>query len=118
MLGIEVSSESSWDSARAAFQSLPQHMAPGLALLAEMVQQPRFDAGEFDRLKAERLADILQARADPGRLADEMFLRHLFDADDALPPALGRDAGVGRADHPRQRARAPRHPLATRRRHT
>jgi predicted Zn-dependent peptidase len=80
MLGIEVSSESSWDSARAAFQSLPQHMAPGLALLAEMVQQPRFDPDEFDRLKAERLADILQARADPGRLADEMFLRHLYDA--------------------------------------
>jgi predicted Zn-dependent peptidase len=38
------------------------------------------DRGEFDRLKAERLADILQARADPGRLADEMFLRHVFDA--------------------------------------
>jgi zinc protease len=80
MLGIEVSSESSWDSARAAFQSLPQHMVGGLALLAEMVQQPRFDLDEFERLKAERLADILQARADPGRLADEMFLRHLFDA--------------------------------------
>lgn len=80
MLGIDVSSESSWDSARAAFQALPPHMAPGLALLAEMVQQPRFDPGEFDRLKAERLADILQARADPGRLADEMFLRHLYDA--------------------------------------
>ena len=79
MLGIEVSSESSWDSARAAFQALPQHMVPGLTLLAEMIQQPRFDPDEFDRLKAERLADILQARADPGRLADEMFLRHLFD---------------------------------------
>jgi zinc protease len=79
-LGIEVSSESSWDSARAAFQALPEHTDEGLALLAEMVRQPRFDPGEFDRLKAERLADILQARADPGRLADEMFIRHLFDA--------------------------------------
>jgi zinc protease len=79
-LGIEVSSESSWDSARAAFQSLPEHADDGIALLAEMVREPRLDPGEFDRLKAERLADILQARADPGRLADEMFLRHLFDA--------------------------------------
>jgi predicted Zn-dependent peptidase len=79
-LGIEVSSESSWDSARAAFQSLPEHTDEGLALLAEMVRQPRFDPGEFERLRAERLADILQARADPGRLADEMFIRHLFDA--------------------------------------
>jgi zinc protease len=79
-LGIEVSSESSWDSARAAFQSLPEHTDAGLALLAEMVREPRLDPGEFDRLKAERLADILQARADPGRLADEMFLQHVFDA--------------------------------------
>ena len=79
-LGIEVSSESSWDLARAAFQALPEHTEAGIALLAEMVREPRLDAGEFERLKAERLADILQARADAGRLADEMFLRHVFDA--------------------------------------
>ncbi len=77
-LGIEVSSESSWDSARAAFQALPEHVDEGLALLAEMVREPRLDPDEFERLKGERLADILQARADPGRLADEMFLRTLY----------------------------------------
>jgi zinc protease len=79
-LGIEVSSESSWDSSRAAFQSLPEHVEEGLALLAEMLQQPRLDPVEFDRLKAERLTDILQSRADPGRLADESFRMHLYDA--------------------------------------
>ncbi len=77
-LGIEVSSESSWDSARAAFQSLSSHLAEGLSLLAEMVREPSLDPTEFERLKAERLADILQSRADPGRLADEMFLRHVY----------------------------------------
>ena len=80
-LGIEVSSESSWDSARAAFQTLPQYLDQGLALLAEMIREPRFDAVEFERLKAERLAEILQARADPGRLADETFLLNAFAAD-------------------------------------
>jgi zinc protease len=77
-LGIEVSSQSNWDSARAAFQALPAFLDAGLELLAEMVREPRLDAGEFERLKAERLADIEQARSEPGRLADEMFLRHLF----------------------------------------
>jgi predicted Zn-dependent peptidase len=80
-LGIEVSSESSWDSSRAAFQALPQHLDAGLALLSEMLREPRFDPGEFERLKAERLADILQARGDPGRLADESFLLHSYAAD-------------------------------------
>ena len=80
-LGIEVSSESSWDSARGAFQSLPRHLDEGLGLLAEMMREPRFDAGEFERLKAERLADILQSRSNPGHLADEMFLTHVYAAD-------------------------------------
>lgn len=79
-LGIEVSSESSWDSARAAFQALPEHVESGIELLAEMMREPRFDPGEFERLRAERLNEILQARSDPGRLAEEMFLRHVFDA--------------------------------------
>ena len=80
-LGIEVHSESSWDSARAGFQALGEHFDAGLALLAEMVRTPRLDEGEFDRLRAERLNDILQGRADPVRLADERFLRELY-ADD------------------------------------
>lgn len=77
-LGIEVSSESSWDSARAGFVALGEHLEAGLALLAEMIRTPRLDDGEFDRLRAERLNDILQSRADPGRLADESFIRELF----------------------------------------
>ncbi len=89
-LGLEIGSESSWDSARASFGALSQHLEPALALLAEMIREPRLEAREFERLKAERLADIMQARADPGRLADEMFLRSLYA--DGVPyqrPAAG-----------------------------
>lgn len=78
-LGIEMSSESSWDFARATFQALPRYLDEGLALMSDMVREPRLDPGEFERLKAERLADILQARADPGRLAEEQYLHNLYD---------------------------------------
>jgi zinc protease len=80
-LGIEVGSESSWDSARAGFTALGAKLDDGLDLLAEMIRSPRLDDGEFQRLRGERLNDILQARADPGRLADESFLREVY-ADD------------------------------------
>ena len=80
-LGIDVGSESSWDSARAGFAALGEHLEAGMELLADMVLAPRLDEGEFDRLKAERLNDILQARAEPGRLADERFLTEVY-ADD------------------------------------
>jgi zinc protease len=77
-LGIEVHCDSSWDNARAGFVALGEHLDAGLSLLAEMVRTPRLDPGEFDRLKAERLNDILQARADPVRLAEESYLRQLY----------------------------------------
>jgi zinc protease len=77
-LGIEVGSDASWDSARASFMALEDKLSDGLGLLSEMIRSPRFDEREFERLKAERLNDILQARADPGRLADESFLREVF----------------------------------------
>ncbi|HEY6609059.1 MAG TPA: pitrilysin family protein [Candidatus Limnocylindria bacterium] len=80
-LGIEVGSESSWDSARAGFTALGDQLDAGIELLAEMIRGPRLDEGEFDRIKAERLNDILQARADPGRLADERFLREVYAPD-------------------------------------
>lgn len=81
-LGIEMSAESSWDLGRAGFSALSDRYEAGLELLAEMVREPRFDPGEFDRLREERLADILQARSEPGRLAEEYFLRSCY-ADDS-----------------------------------
>ena len=95
-LGLEIGSESSWDSARASFGALTEQLEPALALLAEMILEPRLEEREFDRLKGERLADIMQARADPGRLADEMFLRSLYA--DGVPyrrPAAGGPETVG-----------------------
>jgi zinc protease len=80
-LGIELFADSSWDVARAGFVALPAQWPAGLALLAQMIREPGFDEGEFDRIREERLADILQARSEPGRLADEFFLRHVFGDD-------------------------------------
>jgi zinc protease len=95
-LGIDVSAESNWDSARAAFQAVAEHLSPGLALLAEMVREPRLDAGEFERLRGERLAEILQSRADPGALADETFIAQLYaDASAYRRPAAGLPESVG-----------------------
>ena len=94
-LGIEVSSESAWDSARAAFQATSEHVLDGLELLAEMVREPRLDPQEFERLRAERLADILQTHADPRTLADESFLRFAFSDDTPYRrPAAGTRATV------------------------
>lgn len=76
--GIDVSSGSSWDNVHAGFTALGDKFSDGLALLADVVRRPRLDAGEFDRLRAERLNEILQARSDPGHLADERFIGEVY----------------------------------------
>ena len=75
----------------AGFTALGSKLDDGLALLAEMIRTPRLDEGEFDRLKGERLNDILQARADPGRLADESFLREVYVHTMKIPAESFRD---------------------------
>ncbi len=111
-LGIELFADSSWDVARAGFVALPAQWTAGLALLAEMVREPGFDEGEFDRIREERLADILQARSEPGRLADEFFLRHVFGEGAPVRPAVGRHARDGRTAGRVPGARPPRAELA------
>lgn len=109
-LGIEMTSDSSWDLARAGFIALADRLEAGMRLLAEMVREPRFDEGEFDRLREERLAEILQARSEPGRLADEWFLRSCYAEDSPYGRLSGGvpetvepfTVGQARAHHDRQ----------------
>jgi zinc protease len=61
-----------------------------------MIRTPRLEEREFERLKSERLNDILQGRADPGRLADERFLGEVFAPDTPYGrPSAGSPETVG-----------------------
>ena len=51
---------------------------------ARCSRTPAFREREVERLKAERLAELLQLRAEPRGLADEMFSRFVYDAGVAL----------------------------------
>jgi zinc protease len=50
-----------------------------MPLFGEMLRAPAFPEREVERLKAERLAELLQIRAEPGALADEMFARFTYE---------------------------------------
>ena len=53
--------------------SRPTGFRPALDLVAEVLLRPTFPADEVERLRDERLNDLLQARADPRRRAEEAF---------------------------------------------
>jgi predicted Zn-dependent peptidase len=77
-LGAAIHAEAGWDAMSASVDVPAARLEPALELVAEMLARPTFPAGEVDRLREERLNDLLQARADPRRRADEAFAATVF----------------------------------------
>ena len=80
-LGGALLTYATWDSTHVRSTVLSGQLEPALRLLAEVVRSPAFDAREVDRLKEERLAELLELRTEPRGLADERFSGFLY------PPA-------------------------------
>lgn len=78
-LGAEVHADASWDAIVAGLEVPRSKFGPALGLLAEMVLAPAFPGHEVERLRDERLNDLLQARADPRRRAERIFAETVFD---------------------------------------
>jgi zinc protease len=79
-LGATLHAEAGWDALSAGVDVPAARLEPALDLLAEMVAHPTFPASEVERLRDERLNDILQARADPRRRVEEGFVETIYDS--------------------------------------
>ncbi len=77
-LGASLHSEAGWDATSAGVDVPAARLQPALELLAEIVRQPAYPVTEVDRLRDERLTDLLQARADPRRRADQAFVDAIY----------------------------------------
>ena len=77
-LGASLHAEAGWDSTFAGLDVPGSRLVPALALLAEVLQRPAFPEREVDRLRDERLTDLLQAKADPRRRAEEAFVAAIY----------------------------------------
>lgn len=55
-----------------------------MTLLEEMLLEPRWDAAEFDRIKAATIAQIQQAKAQPNRIASRVYSSLLYGSDHIL----------------------------------
>jgi zinc protease len=89
-LGASLHAETSWDGMSAGADVPAERLEPALELVAEVVGRPTFPASEVERLREERLNDILQAHADPRRRVDEAFVEAIYSADSPYHrPAAG-----------------------------
>jgi zinc protease len=79
-LGASLHAEAGWDAMSVAVDVPAARLEPALELLAEMALHPTFPETEVERLRDERLNDLLQARADPRRRADEAFSETIYES--------------------------------------
>jgi zinc protease len=77
-LGASIDASADWNAAFVSMTVLSEHLPAGFALLGEVLRTPAFRTREVDRLKAERMAELLQLRAEPRGLADELFSRFVY----------------------------------------
>jgi zinc protease len=78
-LGASIEAHADWDAAAVTMTTLAENLEPAFELLGEVLRTPAFHQREVERLKNERLAELLQLRAEPRGLADELFARFLYD---------------------------------------
>jgi zinc protease len=94
-LGVELATGVSWDAASVGITVHADRLDPALALLAEIVRRPAFPADQVERLRDERLADILQRRKEPRALASDAADRFIYR--DHVPygrPLIGLEPSV------------------------
>jgi predicted Zn-dependent peptidase len=77
-LGASIHAEAGWDATSAGLDVPASRLEPALELLAEVVRRPSFPESEVERLRDERLTDLLQAKADPRRRADEAYVSTIY----------------------------------------
>ena len=88
-LGAEIHADATWDALVAALEVPRSRFADALALLAELILEPAFPEREVDRLREERINDLLQARADPRRRAERVFTEAVYAPESAYGRPLG-----------------------------
>ena len=104
-LGASLHAEAGWDATTVWVDVPGERLEPALELLAEMAAHPTFPVREIERLRDERLNDLLQARADPRRRAEEAFVETIYTRDSPYhrPAGGSRETVVG-LDQQRLRA--------------
>lgn len=78
-LGGRLSTGAGWNSAYVSTSMLAKDLAVGTELMADIAFGPTFPEPEVERLRQERLADLLQLRNDPASLAGKFLARAIYE---------------------------------------
>ncbi len=97
-LGGYFATGADWDVGYLSTGLLAQHRAAGFELLADVLAHPTFPEEELERLKRQRLTEILRRTHDPSALADDRLYSVLYEGTVYAHPLIGEEEDVTALD--------------------
>lgn len=80
-LGSTINVRAGTEDIRISVNALARNYAATLALVEEILLEPRWDAAEFDLVKKSTISQIRQQEANPNNIADNQYSRLIFGKD-------------------------------------
>ena len=79
-IGATLSTGSSSDSSFVALRTLKKNVDAAFELFSDVSLRPAFSEKEIDRIRNQRLTQLLQQRDNPGALANKIFFSEVYGA--------------------------------------
>jgi zinc protease len=81
LLGASVTTGSSMDYSFLAFRTLKRNIHATLELGSELLLKPAFPENEIDRVRHDRLTELMRQRENPNAVAGKIFIRALYGTE-------------------------------------
>ncbi len=96
LLGATLGAGSGTNSTNVSMTALTARLDPSLELYADVILNPAFRESDFQRVQAQQIASIQQARRSPGAIAQNLLRRELYGPESPYGrPTSGTEATVG-----------------------
>jgi zinc protease len=96
LLGASIATGADWDASYISLDVLSRHRARATELFADVTQRPLFPTESFERVRTERLMEILQQRNEPGAIAGKRFANLLYGGGTYGNSVVGNAESIGR----------------------
>jgi len=93
-LGVSLFPNSSWESNTLSLHTPTAQLDSALALFADVALHPSFPANEFDRIKKNRLTELLQLRDQGPAIANQAFPAILYGTHPYGAQLIGTESSV------------------------
>ena len=94
-LGVQLGTGSSWDLSQVTLHAPTAQLDSALALFADVALRPAFPEKDLDRIRQERITNIIQNRDRPTVIADQAYASLVFGGEHPYGrPTIGTEASL------------------------